>query len=180
MREITFITGNQAKADYLAKYLGFSVKHINLDLDELQSLDLAEIVEHKARQAYQKTQEPVIVEDVSLEFCALGKLPGPFIKFFLQEMSAEDICALVHGKSKAAVARCVFGYCNGNDLRLFSGEMNGTIADSPSGDHGFGWDRIFIPEGYTGTRASLNEEGDRDTYLKIKPLAQVRDFLLSL
>ena len=69
-KNITFITGNQDKADYLAKYLGLPVKHIKLDLDEIQSLDLSSIVEHKVRQAYDKIKTPVIVEDVSLEFTA--------------------------------------------------------------------------------------------------------------
>jgi hypothetical protein len=54
MQSIVFITGNQKKADYLAKYLGFPIEHIKVDLDELQSLDLREIVEHKVKQAYAK------------------------------------------------------------------------------------------------------------------------------
>lgn len=87
VQEITFITGNQDKADYLARYLGFPVEHLKLDLDEIQSLDLKEIVEHKVQQAYEKIRRPVLVEDVSLEFLALGRLPGPFIRFFLEKMS---------------------------------------------------------------------------------------------
>ncbi len=54
MQSITFITGNQKKADYLAKYLGFPIEHQKIDLDEIQSLDLREIVEHKVKQAYEK------------------------------------------------------------------------------------------------------------------------------
>ncbi len=72
MVNVTFITGNQKKADYLAKYLGFSVNHVKIDLDEIQSLSLQEIVTHKVKQAYEKVQSPVIVEDVSLEFEALN------------------------------------------------------------------------------------------------------------
>lgn len=91
MKDITFITGNQYKADYLAKYLGLPVKHVKLDLDEIQSLDLKEIVEHKVRQAFDKLNMPVIVEDVSLEFEALGSLPGPSSNFlwrmFLSRLS---------------------------------------------------------------------------------------------
>ena len=49
MTHVTFITGNQNKADYLAKYLGMNIEHKKLDLDELQSLDLRTIVEHKVR-----------------------------------------------------------------------------------------------------------------------------------
>jgi hypothetical protein len=40
MQEITFITGNQGKADYLAKYLDHPVAHRKIDLDEIQSMDL--------------------------------------------------------------------------------------------------------------------------------------------
>src|SRR5688572_13435511 len=100
MTNVTFITGNQNKADYLAKYLGFPVDHVKLDLDEIQSLDLKEVTEHKVRQAYDKIKKPVIVEDVSLEFEGLNGLPGPFIRFFLDGLSPETICSLVDGKSR--------------------------------------------------------------------------------
>lgn len=180
MREITFITGNQNKADYLAKYLGFPVRHTKLDLDELQSLSLEEIVEHKVRHAYDKVKSPVIVEDTSLEFVALGKLPGPFIKFFLEQMSEEDICRLVDGKTRSAKAGCVFGYYDGENLKLFSGGMNGLVPPKPIGDNGYGWDRLFIPEGYEVTRAQMNEEDDRITYLKVKPFEQLKKYLESI
>lgn len=75
MKPITFITGNPKKAEYLAKYLGFPVEHEKIDLDEIQSLDLREIVEHKVRQAYAQVRQPVLVEDVSLEFSCLGRIP---------------------------------------------------------------------------------------------------------
>ncbi len=80
MQSVTFITGNQSKADYLAKYLGHPVEHVKLDLDEIQSLDLKVIVEHKVRQAYMKIKTPVLVEDVGLYCEALGGLPGPFMR----------------------------------------------------------------------------------------------------
>lgn len=177
MRDITFITGNQNKADYLAKYLGFPVKHVKLDLDEIQSLDLKEIVEHKVKQAYEIVKGPVIVEDVSLEFTALGKLPGPFIRFFVEEVPFENICNMINGMTRSATAKCVFGYYDGKDLELFEGKLEGEIANTPSGENGYGWDKIFIPKGYNVTRASLNEEDDRKTYLQIKPFAKLKEFL---
>ncbi len=177
MKSVVFITGNQKKADYLAKYLGYSVDHIKLDLDEIQSVDLKEIVEHKVRQAYEKIQKPVIVEDVSLEFEALGGLPGPFIKFFVERVSFENICSMVDGKIRNATAKCVFGYFDGKDLELFEGQLNGKIAIKPSGENGYGWDKIFIPNGYTVTRASLDEVDDQKTYLQIKPFAKLKEFL---
>lgn len=177
---ITFITGNQRKADYLARYLGFAVSHVKLDLDELQSLDLREIVEHKVRQAYEIVKGPVLVEDVSLEFAALGRLPGPFIRFFVDEVPFETICRMLDGQTRAATARCVFGYYDGTTRELFEGSMHGSIAEHPAGENGYGWDRFFIPEGYTTTRAQMGEEDDQKTYLQIKPFAAVKAFLIHM
>ncbi len=177
--EITFITGNQHKADYLAKYLGFPVKHIKLDLDEIQSLDLKKIVEHKVRQAYDKVQSPVIVEDVSLEFEALNGLPGPFIRFFVDHVPFETICSMIDGKTRRATAKTVFGYYDGETLKLFEGSLGGEIIKSPAGDKGFGWDRLYIPDGYTVTRAQLSEEDDQKTYVQMKPFAELKEFLMT-
>ncbi|QQR78629.1 MAG: non-canonical purine NTP pyrophosphatase [Candidatus Moraniibacteriota bacterium] len=176
-QEITFITGNEKKAEYLAKYLGFPVKRAKLHLEEIQSLDLREIVEHKVRQAFEKVKSPVIVEDVSLEFEALGKLPGPFIRFFVEEVPFETICSMIDGKSRKATARCVFGYYNGKTLKLLEGKLDGEIAKAPAGENGYGWDKIFIPEGYSVTRAELDEADDEKTYLQIKPFAELKKFL---
>jgi len=63
--------------------------HEKIDMDEIQSLDLDEVVEHKVRQAYEIAKKPILVEDTALEFPALGKLPGTFIKFFIQELGHE-------------------------------------------------------------------------------------------
>lgn len=177
MKEVVFITGNQSKADYLSKYLGHPVEHQKIDLDEIQSLDLKEIVLHKMRQAYEKIQKPVLVEDVSLEFDALGRLPGAFIRWFLDELGYERVCRLLDGKSRSATARCMFGYFDGQNEHYFEGSLKGKIPENPRGTGGYGWDSIFIPEGYEVTRAEMNEEDDRVTYLKIKPLEEIKAFL---
>ena len=180
MASVTFITGNQNKADYLAKFLGFPVRHQKVDLDELQSLDLHETVEHKVKQAYDTVGSPVLVEDVALEFSALGRFPGTFIKFLVDEVPFDTICRLLDGLDRTAVARCVFGYYDGTEVKLFEGSLNGIIADRPAGENGFGWDKIFIPEGYTVTRAELDEDDDQKTYMTIKPFAELKDYLESL
>lgn len=177
MKRVTFITGNQSKADYLAEYLGLPIKHQKVHQDELQSLDLCTIVEHKAKQAYAILQTPVLVEDVSLEFTAFGRLPGPFIKFFSEELPEQELCNLLDGKDRTATARCIFGYYDGSCLEFFEGSIKGSIAHAPAGSNGFGWDRIFIPHGYTITRAELDDAAYKEIYLQIKPIAAVRQFL---
>lgn len=180
MRPI-FITGNQYKADYLSKLLGISLEHQKVELDELQSLDLHTIVNHKVKQAYRAVGRPVLVEDVSLEFHALGKLPGTFIKFFVEE-DLEKTCRILDSFSdRRAVARCTFGYFDGNEIKLFDGRLNGTIAEHPRGENGYGWDQIFEPEGSGGkTRAELTQAENETGYLLIKPINAVHDFLSGL
>jgi non-canonical purine NTP pyrophosphatase (RdgB/HAM1 family) len=179
MKEAVFITGNTQKAEYLAKYLGHPIDHIKVELDEIQSLDLREVVRHKVLQAYEKVGRSVLVEDVALEFHALGRLPGTLIRWFMDEMSHEELCALLNGRDRDATARCVFGYYDGKEDKYFEGSLAGTIPEKPAGTGGYGWDPIFVPEGYDVTRAELSEEDDQRTYLQIKPLEQVKDFLLS-
>jgi len=143
-------------------------------------LDLNKIIEHKVKQAYELIGKPVLVEDVSLEFTALGGLPGPFIRFFVDEVPFETICSMINGKSREAFARGVFGYYDGKVLKIIEGKLRGEIAEKPEGENGYGWDNIFIPEGYKMTRACLDEEDYQKTYLQIKPLGKVKEFLISI
>lgn len=163
---ITFITGNQNKANQVAQWLGTHVSHKKISLDELQSLDIRKIVEHKARQAYGILKSPVLIEDVSLTFRALGRLPGPFIKWFIEELDHAGLVRLLDGHGdRSADAVCCYGYYDGRELHLFEGEISGSIADSPKGNSGFGFDPIFIPGGYKITRAEMAEED----YAKTSP-----------
>lgn len=180
MQSITFVTGNQKKADYLAKYLWIEVLHEKIELDEIQSLDLREIVEHKVRQAYEIAKKPILVEDTALEFCTLWKLPGTFIRFFVKELGHEWLCHLLDGKDRSAIARTQYAYFDGKNLETFTGELRGVIAQHPGFDNGFGWDRIFIPDGYTVVRSELWEDDYKITYLKVKPIEAIRRFLMSL
>lgn len=175
-----FITGNQHKADHLARLLDVPLEHMKIDLDEIQSADLGEVVAHKAKQAYAIAGRPVLVEDVALSFVALDGLPGPFVKFFVDSKDGlENMCRMLDGfDDRSARAECVFGYYDGVTLELMRGGMAGAIAVYPKGKGGFGWDKIFCPVGYDGkTRAELIVEQSDDVYQTIKPIAQLRDFL---
>lgn len=134
----------------------------------------------QVRQAYDIVKAPVLVEDVALEFSALGRFPGTFIKFLVDEVPFETICRMLDGLDRTAVARCVFGYYDGTEVRLLEGSLDGTIANQPAGENGFGWDKIFIPEGYTVTRAELDEADNQKTYTTIKPFAELKKYLKSL
>lgn len=179
MKDVIYITGNQKKADYLAKYLGHPVIHQKMDLDEIQSLDLKKIVRHKLMQAYGIAKKPVLVEDTTLGFNVWKGLPGPFIKYFGEQMTLSELCALLDGKDRGASATCMFGYFDGEREEYFEGRIDGTISEKPKGDSGFGFNSIFIPRGFGGTMSELSEEDYKTAYLKLKPIKQIAEFLSS-
>ncbi len=159
IKDLTFITGSQDKVEQLSKYLGVKINLHKLDLDEIQSLSPKEVIEHKANQAYEILKVPVIVDDVSLSFTSLNGLPGPFIKYFMKALSHQQICDLAHKlETQGALAEVCIGYYDNNGFKLFTGDITGTISTGPRGENGFGWDKFFIPEGYTKTRAELNDD----------------------
>jgi non-canonical purine NTP pyrophosphatase (RdgB/HAM1 family) len=175
--KMTFITGNAAKAKYAALWLGHPLEHQKLDLDEIQSLQLREVVEYKVRQAYGKVSGAVLVEDTSLEFVAMNGAPGPLIKWF-DAAGGTIICHMLDGfETRLAVARTCYGLYDGREIHFFEGVMHGRIADSPAGQGGFGWDNIFINDGHTITRAEMDEETYKATSYRRKALDQLAAFL---
>ena len=181
MRELTFITGNQGKADFLAKYLGLEIAHQEVDIEEIQSLNLNEIAENKARQAYAVIGSPVLVEDVGLTLKSLGNLPGPFIKWFELEMGLDGICKLVDGfDSREAIGSITYCYFDGATPKFFNGKIEGVIASQPKGTNNFGWDPIFIPKGAQKTLAEMDKiETEKYSLRTTTVYPQLKEFLVS-
>lgn len=178
MQKLTFITGNAGKAKYLSDYFHFPVDHKGLDLHEIQSLNLREVVEDKARRAYEIVGAPVLVEDVSLTFSALGSLPGPLIKWFLESLGNDGIVRLLDGyEDRSALAQVEFAVCDASGVRTFGGHMEGSIAVRPRGVMGFGWDPIFIPRGYDKTWAQMSDDEKHATSMRRRALEKMAVFL---
>lgn len=177
MKPVTFITGNQNKVRYLEQYLEHPIKHVRLDLEELQTLDTRKIVEYKARQAYEQIGEPVLVEDGSLGFTALGGLPGPFIRFFIDNVPLATMCRMLDGMDRSAEARVTFGYYDGQEVRFFESTLKGTIAEHPAGENGWAWDKIFIPTGSSTTRAEFSDAEYEQSSQELRPLQPLVAFL---
>ncbi len=178
MQNITFITGNAAKAEQLGRHLQHPVAHKKLDLHEIQSLDLREVVEHKVREAYKQVNAPVLVEDTSLTFAAFGRLPGPLIKWFLTELDNAGLCELLDAyEDRSCVAEVCFGLYDGATLEMFEGQAEGTIAPLPRGEKGFGWDPIFIPKGHLKTWGEMDPEEQKETSMRRVALKKIEVFL---
>ena len=171
-KTITFITGNQNKLIELQIILNhlsnLTIKSCKLDLPELQG-EPDYIATEKCRLASLEIDGPVLIEDTSLCFNALGGLPGPYIKWFLDKIGLDGLNKLLLGyEDKSAYAQTIFAYTEGKDksIHLFVGRINGKIVSS-RGNLGFGWDPIFQPNGDVNDNRYENQTfGEMEEYKK--------------
>lgn len=178
MKDLTFITGNARKLEYLQKWLDIPLAHQKIDLDEIQSLDSHTVVEHKVRQAYGIIGKPVLVEDVALTFTAMGRLPGTFIKWFIEELDLDGLCDLARGlEHQKAECSIVYALFDGRAVQYFEARQNGTIAPAPRGINGFGWNAIFIPDGTALTYAEMDEPTFAQWNIRAHAIKDLRAYL---
>lgn len=129
---------------------------MEVDLPEVQGLDLRDILREKAEAAWQEIRRPLVVEDAGLELPALNGFPGPLVKWMLEAVGAEGIAKTAHALGDPrAVARCGLLYRDAERTVLAEGMTTGTLVLPGRGEHGFGWDPVFLPDGETRTFAEL-------------------------
>lgn len=147
LSDLVFVTSNLGKLREAESVLGVKLDHQALDLVEVQSLDLTEVVRDKARTAFARILRPVLVEDTALELAGLGGFPGPLVRWLLVTVGPAGISRIAHAfGDPRVVARCMACACDGNDEVVGTGVVRGLIAEHPRGRKGFGWDSVFIPE----------------------------------
>ena len=164
-RRICFVTGNANKLREVAAAVGSRVELYSrsVDLDELQGSADA-IARHKCLAAAELVQGAVLVEDTGLEMVALGSLPGPYIKWFLEAVGVDGLPRLLAGwEDKRAVATCTFAVSlgPGKPVTVLQGRAEGRIVEPRAGGGpAFGWDPVFEPsEGGLGlTYAEMTQE----------------------
>jgi non-canonical purine NTP pyrophosphatase (RdgB/HAM1 family) len=156
MKTITLVTGNRQKLREFQRLLppSFEFEMVALDLNEIQSFDPKVIVEDKVRRAYEKVQRPVVVEDVSAGLDSLNGLPGPFIKFFEQQLGKDALYKLAGADTRATVT-CTIGYYDGTHVSYAVGTVSGHAVPM-RGTNGFGFDAVFMPDGHNKTFAEMD------------------------
>ena len=131
----------------------------------------------------------VIADDSGLEVEALGGAPGIHSARYAgmnatdQEKTdklLEELTRVGATKNaRRARFRCVLALaCKGNVLGAFEGIVKGQIADRPRGSHGFGYDPIFMPEGFQQTFGELAPAEKNQLSHRARALERLRTFLI--
>ena len=178
LSDIVVVTTNPNKLAEINSILGTNHQVSKIDIPEIQSLDLDEVISHKAKAAYEKIRKPVMVEDVSLEIKSLNGLPGTFVKFFLNTLGTEGTVKLVSSQPTDTKVTAAVATYDGKNLKIFKGIVYGTLSPKDRGTGGFGFDKVFIPKGYDKTYAEMPQELKNRISHRAKALRKLRKFLL--
>ena len=182
----TFVTGNAKKLEEVKAILSSSgalpveIVAQKIDLPELQG-EPEEISAEKCALAAKEVGGPVMVEDTSLCFNALGGLPGPYIKWFLEKTGHEGLNNLLAAyPDKSAYAQCIFAFSPGPGQTpiVFDGRTPGKIVPA-RGPPDFGWDPVFQPDGYETTYAEMDKAEKNTISHRYRALAKLQEHLRS-
>ncbi len=116
----------------------------------------------KATNIFERLWKPTIADDTGLEVAALNGLPGVrTARFAGPNASAAENNALLLARlrgntDRRAQFRTVLCYRDRLRTIFAEGVCSGTIAEQPRGEHGFGYDPLFIPDGYPCTFAEMD------------------------
>ncbi len=173
MKEIIIATKNKGKAlEFNAFFSVYNIKAISLlDLDasipdiEETGATFAENAQLKARQISDLFNKPVLADDSGLIIDALDGRPGIYSARYAGEPSDDQAnidkvleeMKDVAAKNRQARFISVLAIAEpGKETFFETGYCEGVITNKQQGENGFGYDPIFIPEGYSVTMAELS------------------------
>lgn len=160
---LTFVTGNPGKLKEVKTRLGeigIEVVGRNAGYPEIQSDSLIEVVKFGAEYLAGRVPPPFVLDDSGLFIGALNGFPGVYSSFVFKTLGNTRILMLMkREEGRSAEFRTVMALMEKNgDLRIFEGKCAGRITREERGKGGFGYDPIFIPEGYDRTFAEVRTQ----------------------
>ena len=192
MKKIVFATNNQHKLD--------EVKKITEGLTEIVSLseincfdDIPETADtlegnalQKARYVKEKFGFDCFADDTGLEVEALDNAPGVYSARYAgpdhnSESNMKLLLKNMEGiTNRKARFRTVIALLMDGKEYLFDGIVEGVIIDEKRGNSGFGYDPVFVPNGYNETFAQLGSDIKNNISHRAKAVLKLHDFLTKL
>ncbi len=165
MKKIVLASNNTHKVEEIQAVLaGFQIltlKEVGIE-DEVE--ETANTFEGnaflKAKEVFDKVQIPTLSDDSGLEVESLNGRPGVFSKRYAGTGDSDDnmdklLNELSNKENRNAHFRTVLCYYDGENEDYFEGIVEGKIIKEKKGSQGFGYDPIFVPDGYNKTFAEL-------------------------
>lgn len=187
--KLVFATNNKHKLQEVRDILGDRIEVLSLSdigcYDEIPETGttLEENALIKARWINEKYGYCCFADDTGLEVEALGGAPGVYSARYAGEdcNSLANMEKLLHNltekKNRNAQFRTVIALIIKGEEILFDGVVKGEIATEKRGDSGFGYDPIFIPEGYSISFAQMGNEEKNCISHRFRATEKLRNYL---
>jgi len=190
MKKIVFATHNSHKLEEIKDMLGAEYEVLGLnDINCLEDIPetgdtLEENALLKARYVKEKYGYDCFADDTGLEVYALNNAPGVYsaryagdskdslanMKKILKELETKQ--------DRRAQFRTIISLILGDKIYQFEGKIEGEIIETGRGNTGFGYDPIFVPNGYNETFAELGFETKNKISHRSLAVNKLKAFLL--
>ena len=189
MKTLVFATNNLHKLEEVRDILGgsfriASLKEIGCTDDIPETADTLEgNALQKARYVKDKFGYDCFADDTGLEVEALGGAPGVFSARYAgpghdSEANMQKLLKDLEGKTnRQAQFRTVVALLLDGEEYTFEGIVRGTILTERRGTAGFGYDPVFVPEGYAETFAEMGSEEKNRISHRARAVQKLADFL---
>lgn len=157
-----FVTSNSNKVEEarraLSEYGVYLEQRVGGKL-EVQADDVSDVSRRAAEELCKVGENHVVVEDDGLYIKALNGFPGPYSEYVYRTLGLSGVLKLLEGvEDRAAYFKSAVSLCLDGWVYTFSGVAEGRISEGPKGSAGFGFDPIFVPDGFAATFAELGAE----------------------
>ena len=186
-QKIVFATNNAHKLEEVAAILGesyevMSLREIGCEADIPETADtFAGNALQKAKYVKEHFGYDCFADDSGLEVDVLDGAPGVYSARYSGGGSEENMTKLLHNlpgtTERGAQFRTVIALLIGDDTHLFEGIVRGTIIEERRGEGGFGYDPIFVPNGYDKTFAELGSEVKNRISHRAQAVEKLAEFL---
>jgi non-canonical purine NTP pyrophosphatase (RdgB/HAM1 family) len=158
-----FVTSNKSKfleAESILKPVGIKLVQAGFKLNEPNLTNQKEVVLEKAKQAFDKMQSPVIVDDTAIYFNVYKNFPGKLTKDLIQCLGYDGIKKLLNGSNRGAYFQTIICYKDKKVCKIFSGTWKGKIINKVSKKINPDWsyNSIFVPKGFSVPLSEISME----------------------
>ena len=152
IKQVCYVTGNWFKvkmAKEVLEPLGIEVLQKKINCQEIQANEIEKVATFSAKFAANELKIPVLVNDSGLVVEELKGFPGPYTRYVEETITEEGVLKLMAGvENRKAKFIEVLAFCKPNsEPIIFIGATLGEIHNIKEGEHGWSFDKIFVPNG---------------------------------
>ena len=187
--KLVFATHNEHKLNEVQRMLPKEITLLTLDeigcfegIPETSNTIEGNAIQ-KALYIKEKYGYDTFADDTGLEVAALDNAPGVYSARYAGEAKDDEanidllLANMKDKQERQAQFKTIFALCLGEDLHTFEGIVRGEITHERKGEGGFGYDAVFLPEGYTDTFAQMSADQKNSISHRGRALQKLTAFL---